>query len=52
MKIDVREGEIAVNQEKYTDDLLKRFNMAKCKPVQSPLPENTMFERESNKTGL
>ena len=44
-----RETEIAVNQEKYIDDLLKRFNMEECKPVKSPLPENTKFERESNK---
>ena len=49
MKIDVREGEIAVNQEKYIVDLLKRYNMEECKPVQSPLPENIKFERESNK---
>ena len=49
MKIDVTEGEIAVNQEKYFDDLLKRYNMEECKPVQSPLLENTKFERESNK---
>ena len=49
MKMDVREGEIVVSQEKYIDDLLKRFNMEECKLVQSPLPENTKFERESNK---
>ena len=39
---------MAVSQEKYIDDLLKRFNMEECKPVQTPLPENTKFERESN----
>ena len=49
MKIDVRETEIAVNQEKYIDDLLKRFNMEEFKPVESPIPENTKFERESIK---
>ena len=49
MKIDVREAEIAVYQEKYIDDLLKRFNMGECKPVESPLLGNTKFERESNK---
>ena len=49
MKIDVREGEIAVNQEKFTEELVKRFNIGECKPVQSPLPVNFKFERESNK---
>ena len=49
IKIDVREGEIAVNQEKYIGDLLKRFKVEECSPVQSPLPEHTKFERESNK---
>ena len=48
MKIDVRKSEIAVSQE-CIDDFLKRFNMEDCKPRQSPLPENTKFERESSK---
>ena len=47
--IDFREGEIAVNQEKYIDDHLKRFYIEECKPVQRPLPENTKFELENNK---
>ena len=49
MKIDVREREIAVSQEKYNTGLLKRFKMEECKPLQSPLPKNTKIERESNK---
>ena len=49
MKRDVRESEVVVSQAKYIDDLLKRFNKKECKPVQSPLPENTKFERERNK---
>ena len=49
MKVDVRESEIAVSREKYIDDLLKRFIMEECKPVQSLLLGNTKFERESNR---
>ena len=45
MKIDVREGKIAVNQEKYIDELLKRFNVEECIPVQSPLPERSLNEK-------
>jgi hypothetical protein len=28
------------SQEKYTKDLLKRFNMEKCKPIKTPMPTN------------
>ena len=48
MTIDVIESEIAVSLEKYIDDLLKGFKMEECKPVQSPLQENSKFKRESN----
>jgi hypothetical protein len=26
-----------LSQEKYTKDLLKRFNMEKCKPIKTPV---------------
>jgi hypothetical protein len=29
-----------LSQEKYTKDLLKRFNMEKCKPIKAPMPIN------------
>jgi hypothetical protein len=29
-----------LSQEKYTKDLLKRFNMEKCKPIKTPIPTN------------
>jgi hypothetical protein len=29
-----------LSQEKYTEDLLKRFNMEKCKPIKTPMPTN------------
>ena len=32
--------EIFISQEKYTNDLLKRFNMDECKPIKTPMPTN------------
>jgi hypothetical protein len=29
-----------LSQKKYTKDLLKRFNMEKCKPMKTPMPTN------------
>ena len=29
-----------ISQEKYTKDLLKRFNMDDCKPIKTPMPTN------------
>jgi hypothetical protein len=29
-----------LSQEKYTKDLLKRFNMEKCKLIKTPMPTN------------
>jgi hypothetical protein len=29
-----------LSQEKYTKDLLKRFNMEKYKPIRTPMPTN------------
>ena len=35
----MREGAF-ISQEKYTKDLLKRFNMDECKPIKTPMPSN------------
>ena len=35
----MREG-IFIYQEKYTKDLLKRFNMDECKPIKTPMTSN------------
>ena len=35
----MREG-IFISQEKYTKDLLKRFNIDECKPIKIPMPYN------------
>ena len=31
---------IFISQEKYTNDLLKRFNMDEYKPIKTPMPSN------------
>ena len=31
---------IFISQEKYTNDLLKRFKMDECKPIKTPMPTN------------
>ena len=33
-------GEIFISQEKYLEDLLKRFQMNNCKPVATPMTFN------------
>jgi hypothetical protein len=35
----MKEGNF-LSQEKYTNDLLKRFKMEKCKPIKTPMPTN------------
>ena len=35
----MREG-IFISQKKYTNDLLKRFKMDECKPINTPMPSN------------
>jgi hypothetical protein len=35
----MREG-IFIYQEKYTNDLLKRFKMDECKSIKTPVPSN------------
>ena len=35
----MREG-IFISQEKYTNDLLKRFKMDEYKPIKTPMPSN------------
>ena len=32
--------EIFISQEKYTEDMLKRFQMASCKPIATPMALN------------
>ena len=39
-------GEIFISQEKYTEDLLKKFNMSKCKPVTTPMAVNEKLQQK------
>ncbi|CAL1407137.1 unnamed protein product [Linum trigynum] len=38
-------GEIFISQEKYTEDMLKRFHMATCKPISTPMALNEKLQR-------
>ncbi|CAL1375783.1 unnamed protein product [Linum trigynum] len=38
-------GEIFISQEKYTEDMLKRFHMATCKPISTPMTLNEKLQR-------
>lgn len=37
-------GDIFISKEKYLEDLLKKFNMTKCKPVSSPISLNEKLQ--------
>jgi hypothetical protein len=39
-----------LSQEKYTKDLLKRFNMEKCKPIKTPMPTNGHLDLDEGVT--
>ncbi|KAL5729604.1 hypothetical protein ACHQM5_002532 [Ranunculus cassubicifolius] len=44
IQVQQSKGKIIVSQEKYTTDLLKRFNMSNCKPVATPLVVNEKLQ--------
>jgi hypothetical protein len=37
-----------VHQDKYTKDLLKKFNMAELKPMSTPMSMATSLDRDKN----
>ena len=39
-------GEVFICQEKYIEDLLKKFHMAACKPVSTPMSSNEKLKQE------
>lgn len=43
---DRQRGKIWLDQEAYVEDILKRFNMAECKPISTPLDTNQKLSRE------
>eukprot|EP00253_Pinus_taeda_P033461 PITA_33461 len=40
MEVWQKDGEVFVSQGKYANEILKRFHMEKCKPMQTPLAGN------------
>ncbi len=38
-------GEVFICQEKYIEDLLKKFHMAACKPVSTPVSSNEKLQQ-------
>eukprot|EP00253_Pinus_taeda_P003050 PITA_03050 len=40
VKVWQKDGELFVSQGKYANEILKRFHMEKCKPIQTPLASN------------
>ena len=45
----MKEG-IFISQEKYTNDLLKRFKMVECKPIKTPMPINRHLDLDEGGT--
>eukprot|EP00253_Pinus_taeda_P013665 PITA_13665 len=41
MEVWQKNGEVFVSQGKYANEILRRFHMEKCKPMQTPLAVNT-----------
>ena len=39
-------GEVFICQEKYIEDLLKKFHMIACKPVSTPMSSNEKLQQE------
>ncbi|XP_050257635.1 uncharacterized mitochondrial protein AtMg00810-like [Quercus robur] len=39
-------GEVFICQEKYIEDLLKKFHMVACKPVSTPMSSNEKLQQE------
>eukprot|EP00253_Pinus_taeda_P030156 PITA_30156 len=44
MEVWQKDGELFVSQGKYANEILKRFHMEKCKPMQTPLAVNQLSQ--------
>ncbi|XP_006593273.1 uncharacterized protein LOC114379003 [Glycine soja] len=49
MQVKQRPGQIFISQEKYADDLLKKFNMQDCKPLATPMAMNEKLSKDVGK---
>lgn len=45
IQVQQKTGEISISQEKYTEDLLKKFNMSMCNPVTTPMALNEKLQK-------
>jgi hypothetical protein len=41
-----QQGTIQINQTKYVDDIIERFNMTDCKPIATPMDPNVKLSKE------
>ena len=44
IQVQQSKGEIFISQEKYVEDLLKRFQMSNCKPISIPIALNENYK--------
>ena len=49
MQVKQKAGHIFIYQEKYADDLLKKFRMTDCKPTSTPMGTNEKLSKEDGK---
>ncbi|XP_057249968.1 uncharacterized mitochondrial protein AtMg00810-like [Beta vulgaris subsp. vulgaris] len=49
MQVKQSPGRIFLSQEKYADDLLKKFNMSECKPLATPMALNERLSKNDGK---
>eukprot|EP00253_Pinus_taeda_P024976 PITA_24976 len=52
MEVSQKDGEVFVSQGKYANEILKRFHMEKCKPMQSPIAVNQLSQAMVQPTEL
>jgi len=48
MEVWQKDGEVFVSQGKYANEILRRFHMKKCKPMQTPLAGNWRKEHDAS----
>ncbi|CAN0920234.1 Retrovirus-related Pol polyprotein from transposon TNT 1-94 [Linum grandiflorum] len=46
IQVKQKPGDIFISQEKYTEDMMKRFHMATCKPIATPMALNEKLQQD------
>lgn len=49
MQVKQSPGKIFLSQEKYAEDMLKKFNMSDCKPMATPMATNVKLSKNDGK---